>query len=348
MDLDSRVCCICSKSLIKKFSLHNVLVVILVILSIVGSILNTIYYSNFEDYFKLGIAAYAIHFITLTTMVIMNTYCMRYLFQSNIDDVNENATIPPHILVTYIVVWNYVLFSLILPYAVYALNRITKDLYVSALTMATKQAILYSVSLNVIWYWNVISRPMYDIWSNFHQNNPTTWNDRSKYIFYCEYKYALSYLNSGILVFYNFIMANLFFGLVRTEVKIYNLSIIIQSSLLFINIIVNIVIYFAPRDKGHDAYDINYVMYICMVIISIILFFVFLPYKGWTIDSEFVTSSRCRNYYYIVQGSISLLIVLYYILVGILSILKCCCVQTMNEISVAQNQLAGYQQNTNE
>jgi len=156
---------------------------------------------------------------------------------------------------------------------------------------------------------------------------------------------SLVVMNCGFAVYYN--DQNLHNWIVALGIIFMVVPIILQA-LIFI------ATYKGRNSLEQEITDNGFCMFwwwvgfmVVWFIVGMVLFFVYLPYNGWSIDSAFPTTSQMRNVFFIIQGVPGLFCVAAGLAIGIYFLGLCMCQYSClqwfkDEVTDAKNQVNGF------
>jgi hypothetical protein len=384
---DSIVCCVCTRSIFSKYSINIILWSIICVMALIGCIINDTYYGRLTEdmnnhYGDIHTAGLTLHFLSLALATIFSMYPGRYLSGYQHDQ-KDNS----HIYSTYWLCFFYMVTIIVFYSRIADGHDISPPKWTSGphnhkvdinlIPRCSEGIIIYFISAQVLWFMNVVFRPIIPHWCNLlHLDSDTLYIDRdsneveddkeyncfvnffSKYGVY-EEVYGLRSTNGvwssvsllmpiivGISMI-NLSFATYYVGATHHTIMI-TLSILSFIIACFLQTLILYSVY--KRKKIFDTESGIFTSYIfCAVfwgIASVVLFFVYYPYNGRNIDPKFPTESMARNVFFMVQGFPFVMVIGITILYLIVKCLKLCKKCITLEVGEAQAEVDGFNEVT--
>jgi hypothetical protein len=336
---DRSVCCVFTQSIFRKFGIHHWLAGITVLLSIPGAILNCIYYATPTDIFNWSIAEYQhynniglwLHFVSLGLTMLFTSYPFRYWsgFHDTDKWTNDSTYNSTMAYIMVPVYW----FCILLVYFPVIADHGKSD--ISLINRCSEGIILYSISSIILWYWVVIFKPVIpnlcyatkvDLPSVYLPYDGTRQTNYEKYGCFVNFfanvgfyeqetdliKYSIwSSFNLLIIFCFSVILMNCSFAVYYNDLTLHKWMLAISITTMVFSMIIQALIFIAfykGRNELNQTDDRKFMSFwrivfiIAWQVVSIILFFVYLPYGGWKIDDSFKDTSMMRNIFFIIQA----------------------------------------------
>ncbi len=144
------VCCLCTRSLYKSCCCNVGIPIIIGLTNLIGCILLSVYYmglSDNSDYFNVKIAGLILYSLSIVIIVLSNLPPFRFITS------NGDFTI-----LLYLMGVSHLIFTTAVSYTnIYSISKPGLDSYLSE---CTKEVIILFCSINFLWYWMLVFKPL--------------------------------------------------------------------------------------------------------------------------------------------------------------------------------------------
>jgi len=338
---DKSVCCVCTRSICMDLYIYPIVSAIISAAAFVSVCLQ--YNFVFDDksdgtelYYNVGLY---MHFIALFLSLVMTSYLGRYLSGSQ----HKKAVYSSYhgyaicCVYAFAILFMWMLFGLGLAIGF----KDTDPTYVKMTNNASKVLLLNFGSFVLIWLWSSVFKPLIpNLCYVFKVDSPTLYlpmdNDRAdlanqnshfvnvftRFGFYESNDDTINRSSSSlslmILFTFSIITANVAVRFYKVDAIYYYVLVGLSAGSAVLSVLLQLLIILAySKDTGglnREFFEISKICWLaitgCLTVLGLILFFVFFPYNGWSsvIDKSYELPSTISNIFFMVQGSISLLI----------------------------------------